>query len=59
MKNYLYEDENGIIHLCEIERCIDRDAGTYVAWTKCEKDIPAGSCFKSSENADCLNCIGA
>jgi hypothetical protein len=55
--NHLHEDKEGI-HSCKGERIDERNPDTYVVWTKCEKDVPANTSFKSStEVVSCVKCI--
>lgn len=54
MKNHLYEDKNGIKHLCEGNR-IHRDV--YLVWTKCGHDVPQDHSFVSNEVATCKLCL--
>lgn len=51
--NHLYEDKNGIIHLCESSEV---HRGVALVWTKCEKDVPANKAFMSEENVTCEKC---
>ena len=53
--NHLYEDTNGVIHLCEVKEI---HTGTFLVWTKCGEDVPANESFKSSEKPSCLECLG-
>ena len=53
--NHLYEDEKGIIHLCEGGQ-IASDRSTYLVWTLCLIDVPANESFKSEEDATCNQC---
>ena len=54
--NHLYEDQSGVIHLCE-------SAGVYpgvlLVWTKCEEDVPPNQSFRSREVATCHECLRA
>ncbi len=51
--NHLYEDENGIIHLCEGSEV---QRGISLVWTLCKKDVPANKSFKSKEQPTCKLC---
>jgi len=58
--NHLYEDKNGIIHLCEENTMFQgADSQMRLVWTKCEKDVPANESFKSKEVATCKSCLAA
>jgi hypothetical protein len=54
MKTHLYEDRNGIIHLCESSEV---HPGIVLVWTVCEKDVPSNKSFTSKEVATCESCL--
>jgi len=56
MKNHLYEDENGIIHICEGGHATP-DQQNYLVWTKCSIDVPPNKSFKSDELPTCQKCL--
>ena len=52
--NHLYEDQNGLIHLCEGGEVVPNE---YVVWTLCEIDVPANQSFKSKKLPTCPKCL--
>jgi hypothetical protein len=56
---HLYETNDPIplIHLCEGSETVPGDPGTYLVWTKCGIDVPAGKSFRSMERANCSECL--
>ena len=52
--NYIYEDKEGIIHLCNLHMI---HGDVFLATTLCEKDVPANMSFKSQEVPTCKECI--
>lgn len=58
-RNHLYE-QGGVYHACVGARMVERDAGTYLVWTLCEKDVPADQSFKSRDlSVTCAACLEA
>lgn len=55
-RNHLYE-QGGVMHACVGARMAERDPGTYLVWTLCQKDVPGGTSFKSRESVTCRDCI--
>ena len=53
--NHLYDDKK-YIHLCEGSRIHENSPDTYLVWTKCGIDVPAGESFKSDECITCPDC---
>ena len=51
--NHLYEDRKGILHTCE-GTTFHRNV--YLVWTRCGKDVPANTSFKSEELSTCNEC---
>ena len=53
--NHLYDNKK-YIHLCEGSRIHENSPDTYLVWTKCGIDVPAGESFKSDECITCPDC---
>lgn len=50
-------EQSGVVHNCEGARMVPFDAGTFLVWTKCGKDVPAGAAFRNpKEHATCPDC---
>lgn len=53
---HLYEDAKGVVHACEGDRIVTPNPDTYVVWTQCGEDVPAGKSFKAKEEVTCVAC---
>lgn len=39
-------DDGTLIHACEGDRAVSFDPATFLVWTKCGRDVPAGRAFE-------------
>lgn len=49
-------DDGKVIHACEGNRMVPFDHGTFLVWTRCGKDVPAGRGFVGGNDANCPAC---
>ena len=51
-----YEDKTGIMHSCESAQMVPNDRSTFLVWTMCGKDVPAGKGFEGRDRVTCSKC---
>jgi len=49
-------NDGDTIHACKGARMVPFDAGTFLIWTKCGRDVPANAAFKADISATCGAC---
>ena len=54
-----FEDDDNVIHECDGAQMIPNNRDTFLVWTLCGRDVPAGKAFKvkdGEEDVTCPNC---
>jgi len=56
-RNDLRWHDGSVLHACEGDRAVDSDAGTFLVWTLCGRDVPADRSWASTVTPICTKCI--
>ena len=51
-----WKDGDGVVHRCASAEIIPGDSHTFLVWTLCGVDVPAGTGFTGGPAADCEKC---